>query len=187
MNEEQDLRDLWQSQDVPRAEIDVHALSARARQFQTSIRTRNFVEILAALLVAPVFIRTALGTAPLMARIGAALLVAGLGVIVAHIHRHGRSAAEKPPLDGPTQRLVDWHRAELERQRRLVRAVPRWYVGPMVPGMLLFVGGFASEHPHPWLFNAFVYGVCAVVLLAVLWANRVTARHLERQLAELDG
>jgi hypothetical protein len=187
MSGEEDLKYLWQSQDVPKTEIDMQALSLKANDFQRTIRRRNLGEYVAALLVTPVFVYTALNPGPLLTRIGAVLLVAGIGVMVTHIHLRGHAAAEEPPVDGPTERLVTWHRAELERQRQLLLRVPVWYVGPILPGGALFIGGFALEHPEAWPMSLFALAFSSAIIGGILWANRAAARKLARQIAELDG
>lgn len=188
MSGDEDLKHLWQSQDVPKTEIDMQALSLKATSFQKTISRRNVREYVAALLVAPVFIWVAVASpAPLLTRVGSILLVAGLAVAVAHLRLRGHAAIEAPPVHGPTEQLVAWHRAELKRQRQVLLRVPRWYVGPVVPGLMLFFAGFAVARPERWLTNLGVCAVAGVVIGAALWANRVGARKLERQIAELDG
>lgn len=187
MSGEEDLKDLWQSQDVPKTEIDMQALSLKATEFQKTIRRRNLAEYVAGVLVTPVFVYVAVQPGPLLTRIGAVLMVTGLGVMLAHIRLQGHASSERPPVDGPTERLVAWHRSELERQRRLLLRVPVWYVGPIIPGVALFIGGFALEHPEAWPMSLFFLGFSSAIVFGILWANRVAARKLARQIAELDG
>jgi hypothetical protein len=188
MSGEEDLKQLWQSQDVPKTEIDMQALSLKATSFQETISHRNVREYVAALLGAPVFIWVAVASpAPLLTRVGSILIVAGSAVAVAHVRLRGHAALEAPPAHGPTEQLIAWHRAELERQRQVLLRVPRWYVGPIVPGLVLFFAGFAAARPERWLMHLGVCTVGVVVTGAILWANRVGARKLERQIAELDG
>jgi hypothetical protein len=184
---DEDLKDLWQSQDVPKTEIDMQALSLKATEFQKTIRRRNLAEYVAGILVTPMFVYVAVQPGPLLTRIGAVLVVAGLGVMLAHIHLRGHASTEQPPVDGPTERLVAWHRSELERQRRLLLSVPVWYVGPILPGVALFIGGFALEKPEAWPVTLFALCLSSAIVGGVLWANRAAARKLARQIAELDG
>jgi hypothetical protein len=187
MSRDEDLKDLWQSQDVPKTEIDMQALSIKATDFQKTIKRRNLLEYAAALLVVPVFVHGALYAEPTLTRIGAILIVLGVGVVVTHIHLRGHASSEAPPVDGPTQRLVAWHRAELERQRQLLLRVPVWYVGPLIPGMVLHQGGYALERSEAWPSSLFAILLASGIVVAILWANRAGARKLERQIAELDG
>jgi hypothetical protein len=187
MSRDEDLKDLWQSQDVPKTEIDMQALSIKATDFQKTIKRRNLLEYVAALLVVPVFVYVALGSAHVLTRIGAILLIMGIGVMVTHIRLRGHASSEAPPVDGPTERLVAWHRAELERQRQLLLRVPVWYVGPLMPGFAFFFAGFMVKSPERWPTHLVVCAIVIATMSGILWANRAGARKLERQIAELDG
>jgi hypothetical protein len=78
---------------------------------------------------------------------------------------------------------LQFHRRELVRQRDLLRSVWLWYIGPFVPGIVVFGMGVGSRHGTGTWWNALPF-LC--VFGGVMWANYRAARGLDRQIAELD-
>lgn len=181
-----DLERLWKSQDVPKTEIDMQTLVLESNKFQSKIKRRNAGEYIAGLFVAVYFGSYALGNEPILVRVGALLIVVGTAVVVANIRLRGHAAKEQAPLDGPTTALVAWHRAELVRQRTLLRDVPRWYLAPFVPGVAVFVVGAFISRPSGWPVFLVVVAFSVATFLGLAWVNRRAARKLEEQIAKLD-
>ncbi len=187
MNPPDDLERLWQSQDVPKTEKNMHLLMTEATKFQSTIKRRNAGEYLAGAFVAVFFGIIALGDDPVLMRVGALLLVVGTAVVVANIRLRGHAAEQPPPVSGPTVDLVEWHRRELQRQLVLLRNVPVWYVGPFVPGVVLLLVGALIAKPEGWPVFLFVLAVSAATLGGIVWLNRRGAQKLEGQIRDLDG
>ena len=77
-------------------------------------------------------------------------------------------------------------RSELVRQRDALRNVHFWYLGPLVPAMVLISA--ARIVGHPWSWNlAFPEGAWAGFVFLLWWVNRRGARLLQRQIDALDG
>ncbi|MBM3738862.1 MAG: hypothetical protein FJW39_24060 [Acidobacteria bacterium] len=74
------------------------------------------------------------------------------------------------PADLALKLGIDFHRAELERQRDLLQGIWSWYPLPLVPGMVVLNIGFAqrSGSLRPALI---VGGACAAVFIGVGWLN----------------
>ena len=52
------------------------------------------------------------------------------------------------PADMALTSCLAFHRGELERQRDLLRGVWKWYLLPLVPGMILFCLGPVMARPE---------------------------------------
>ena len=183
-----ELKELWQTQPIPHSELKMDALLGKATTFQSKIRKRNLAEYVAGAFVAAFFGRLAVVEGPLLVRVGALLTVVGTAVILTNIWLRGHAAPE-PAAAVPTAELLAWHQRELERQMQLLLQVPRWYVGPLIPGNLLILVGAVLESPLPYPGPLIGFGIsfvgCSVVVGFILWANRRAARELKKQIDEL--
>ena len=160
----------------------------KARQYQRKIWRRNAREYVGAAAVAVFMTAQAVIAGDPLRRVGAALCAAAMAFVAYHLHRRG-SARTVPEALALTN-CLEFHRLELERQRDLLRSVWRWYLGPMVPGMVVIgLAGLVSNPSrmaHPKLFVA---GYEAVVALVFFWVgrwNRRCARRLQHQIDALD-
>lgn len=181
-----EARRLWQDHENPEEAIEMTTaeLAERAEALQTRVRRRNRLEYAAALLVAVVFAAYCWTAPGWITRVGAGLVVLGTALVAHALHRRGGARAL------PGDPAVDWlafQRRELVRQRDLLRDVWRWYLGPLVPGLAMFLAGIAVEVPGagvPALLTA--AGTAGVFALIWLLNARAAAR-LQRQIEMLDA
>ena len=166
---------------------DIHSHS---RHFQSRVRTRNYTEYAAAALVIVLFGWVAFLVPDAIVKAGALLTALGAAYVACALYRKARAAEWQPDGGKP---LMDFHRMELARQRDALATVPRWYLAPFVPGMLLFVGGvsFASDTGMPLLARAIQFGVSvsivSIVFVGVAWLNRRAVKQLDAEIAALDA
>jgi MFS family permease len=186
MSSPDDFQRLWQSQETPKTEKNMQTLMNEATRFQSTVKRRNAAEYLAGAFVMMCFSVLALGDGHVVTRAGALLLAIGTGVMIANIRLRGRASDESPPIHVATSDLVAWHRRELRRQLVLLRNVPLWYVGPIVPGVLVFIVGGYLAHPERWPVHLLVLAVCGLTLAAIIMRNRRGAAKLEQQLRDLE-
>jgi len=186
MDEERTVKNLWQSQPLAESELSMELVIERADKFQRKIRFRNFTEYMAAAAVVAWAGSFALRAGPpLMMRAGMALIAVGALVVASLLRLHGHAARAEPPLAGPTAEVVGWHRSELERQRDLLRKVPLWYLGPFVPGLVVFFAGGWLASPDNRLRIALTGLLTAAVFAGVAALNARAARKLDEQIVEL--
>lgn len=186
-----DLGAAWRSEgdESPSfSDVDVARVRARAEAFSGTIRRRNAAELVASLFVLGFSAVIAARSTSRLGVAAAASLASGVVVVVAILLRRGRPNTPPPP-DAPTREVLAFHRAELERQATLLAGAWLWYVGPLVPGIVLVtVDSYAqSVAAHPEragaaaVLAAGVLALSGAVLVGVAWLNRRAAARLRAQ------
>ena len=180
-----DLRNLWQKQEVDEVRISVDELRLKAAKFQSRIRWRNLREQAACLIVIAAFGAMSLMIHQAVPRISFALMIAGAVYVAWHIQKWG--SPKVLPTDLGRANCVGFYRDELKRQCNLARSVWKWYLGPLIPGMSLLViyGIWVAPSDRRWFPITYAVAAAACFWL-VGWLNQCAARRLEGQIAELD-
>lgn len=166
---------------------DIHL---RAETFQSRIRTRNWIEYVAAAFVIGVFVWMATVIPAPVIQAGALLIALGAAYVCWKLYQIGR-AASKAELNAALS-VSDFHRAELVRQRDALSTVWRWYLAPFVPGMLVFLAGVAFEPAleAPFAAKATIFltglGFQAAVFAVVWGLNAMAVKKLEKEITALD-
>jgi len=83
----------------------------------------------------------------LVARAGAVMTIAGALFVAYQLHR--RASSETAPAATEFEQCLGFHRRGLERQRDALENVWSWYLGPLIPGLAVFIAGTAITVPHP--------------------------------------
>jgi hypothetical protein len=86
---------------------------------------------------------------------------------------------------------ADFHRAELVRQRDALQGIWRWYLGPLVPGMVLFwIGVALTPTDLPFAIRIAVslagLGFAALVFFGIAVLNKRAAKTLQAEIDALD-
>lgn len=168
-----ELKNAWKAQPTTPLVLDNAQLEKRARRFRRSVGVRNALEYTVGFFVIAVFLWYAWQFTGVLMRTGSLLCAAGVAVVLWQLHC--RASARVLP-DDTGRACLEFHRAELERQRDALRSVWRWYIGPMVPGVVVFRWGVETELADSTLFargpgaNLFIAGVFLAVILLNLWA-----------------
>jgi Flp pilus assembly protein TadB len=186
-----ELTHLWRKQPTEDATVSLDIIHDRAQAFQSQIRRRNLREYFAALVVVVGFGRYLWIYPGWMAKAGSALSIIAALFVMWQLHRRGGSQ----PLPGESgMSIVDFHRAELIRQRDLLKSVGSWYLAPFVPGLILLMMGRYFQIHAPGRTLAADHrvilvgtGVVFLVLGAVWLVNRRAADRLQRKIDQLEG
>jgi chromate transport protein ChrA len=189
---EQDLKALWRTQRTETLTMSVEAIRAKSNRFEGRVRRRNLREYLASAVVVIAFAAIGWSSIGWMVKLGSALVIIGTLYIVWRLHRDG--ATRRAPPEGSAQTVLDFHRAQLTRQRDLLSSVWFWYLGPLVPGVVLITLGrwFQDHAPHrPVATDHLIIGLVSVIValvFAAVWlVNALGAAKLQRQIDELEG
>ena len=179
-----DIRNVWQNQPVENTPMPLEEIQRRARRFEKRVDRRNLREYAGAAIGIAVYTFYIFKSHSLVIRAGSALVIAGVLYVVVQLYRRASSGAL--PEDFGVAASIEFHRRELVRQRDLLRSVWRWYVAPIVPGLIVFSAGSIPPHSPLW-----VYLLLALFFLVglggIVWLNRRAAERLDRQIAELDN
>ena len=186
-----DLRSLWQIMPTSPITLSVEELRAHATKFERKVRRRNLVEYIAAACVVVIFgwYATFREPATPLWPIANLMIVAGVLVVVWNLHRLAR--ASKPPPGADAASLIDFQRAEFVRQRNALKSVWLWYIGPMIPGLIVWFIAAAVGTPNLSPMRAAIgLGgtalVAALVFGVIILLNLLGAARLQRQIDDLE-
>jgi hypothetical protein len=181
------IKSLWKAQDEETFTMSLAQVHARAEQFQRQVRLRNTGEYIAAGIVIFAFGAMALLEINTAVRIGAVMICLGVVYVCWRLSQLGRAARDADRAGA--QSIAAFHRVELERQRAALRTVWRWYLAPVTPGVLVFLGGstLMTAEPLAERLGSFAVsvGFVTVVFAVVIWLNAMAARRIERELHAL--
>lgn len=161
-------RQAWKNGQPSDAELSarVEAMRTRTATFEANLLRRDWTETAAVVFVVIAFLPGALSMPTVMARAGAWLIIVHALVIAAVLWI---SRKNQPDLatDRPLVEYLGARRRSVERQIRLLAAVPWWYVAPSFIGQLLI--GFGLS---PSLLGATpVVAICTLVCGGIVWLN----------------
>ena len=185
----EDMRNVWQKQKTEGVHMSVEEIRLRAGKHSHRIAWRNAREYIAALAVTVFFSFNYWQTEDLLMRVGCVLIVASMFYVCWHLHAHG--SAHQMPKHLGAENSLQFHRRELERQRDLVRGVWRWYLGPMIPGLVVLMVAIARTNPGHVRNFGLVFTAYAVVMVLFFvfigWLNERAARRLQKKIDELNN
>jgi hypothetical protein len=171
--------------------VSAEEMRAKAHSFQAKIRRRNRVEYIATAFVVVVFgwYATRPSPATLLWPIANVMVIVGILVVALNLHLRARAVA--PPSAASATSLIDFQRAELVRQRDALKSVWLWYIGPVVPGVIVwFIAagmGTLAKYPDRGLTPLIGAGVVvALVFVILILLNLLGAARLQRQIDALD-
>jgi len=183
-----DIKTLWRNQQTEYAPMPLDEIRKRAGQFHSRVCWRNIREYAASAFLVCIFgFYIWLFPAPLM-RLGSALIIVALLYVAWQLHRRG--AAMALPAEASASAWTDYYRRELVRQRDALQSIWKWYLGPMVPGLVVFLLGAALQtppaaHKQEWISITITFGI---VVFGGVWAlNAWGVRKLQRKIDELGG
>jgi hypothetical protein len=182
------ITNLWAQQHTDAAPLDAEGLARADRHFRHRIRRRDTIEYVAGLLASGVFVNTAIQTPDWGVRIGCAAIILGALVVLRNLWK----LRPKPSGSALGASSLAFHRANLVTQRDALATVWRWYLAPVVPGMVLFLLAVlraSAQHMPFWAALLVIIGV-ALPVAGVFWGihhlNRVGARRLQAMIDALD-
>jgi hypothetical protein len=179
-----DVQSLWQSQPASGGTMTLDELRHRSRRLTRIMSRRNLREYAAAVLALILCGYLAVKVPLALMRVGFMLSLPAVIFIVHHLHRYGTARAM--PVELGLNGCLQFHRAELERQRDLLRSVWTWYLLPLMPGLILVCLAPALARPELAWRSAAVFAGNLVVFALIGEANRYAAKRLQARIDALD-
>jgi len=179
-----DVQALWQSQSPGDAAISLEEIRTQARRLEERVARRNRREYIAAAIVVA-------GYGPLVwfgptttLRLAGGLVIAATVFVVHRLHVHGTAAAL--PADLALSSALEYHRAQLLRQRNLLRSVWLWFLMPFAPGLVAFLVGLSRANPErsPRIVAGGM--VTVIIMFGLHLLNRRVAARIQRRLDRLS-
>ncbi len=169
--------------------MSLEEIRRSAGKLQRRVRRRNAGEYAATAVVAIVFgLYCKLFHDP-VTRAGSALTLAGALYAAYQLHR--RASSLTPPPAGATEDFLSLYRRELRRQCDALDSVWLWYLGPLIPGLVVFIVGIAIGLPiriqYRFLAAALPLGWVGGAFWVVAALNKSEARKLQTQIDELPA
>lgn len=181
------VKELWQSQATEGMRMSVEQIRSEAMRFERKIGQRNLREYVAALFVILFFAIEFVRMHDLMLRVGYGLIIAGTSYVIWHLLTKG--APGRMREDAGRSSWIEFRRAELVRQRELLGSIWRWYIGPLIPGVIVvFIAAIRAAHAarHSLIIWTADAVFVVAVFLGIAWLNKKAERKLERQIEELE-
>lgn len=177
------MQQLWQQQPVEGTCMSIDEIRRRAAKFEKRIFWLNAREYAAGALGAILLSYFLIRAHDPLARASFALLIAGLAYALIHLYRRGRPGKASAQVG---ERCAEFFVEELERIRKLVSNL-WWYLGPLVPGLLLSTVASARAHPQPMFLLRLAMAdlLIAGAFVFVIRLNARAAHCLQKQIDEL--
>src|SRR5262245_55003578 len=176
-----DLNQIWRDQPVEEVGVTLEQIRLRADTLATKIGRRNRREYIAAAFVIAFFGLSSLWGQNALVAGGGLLVVPGTLYVVYHLHKRG--SVRSMPAELGLSDCLAFPRAELIRQRDLLQSVWWWYLGPLVPGMVLMFIGWATVRPTVGLFVLTLF--VAVTFVGIGALNQYAARRIQQRIDRL--
>jgi hypothetical protein len=168
------LQQIWQCQPVEGIKMSAAEIRSRSGKFQKKIMWRNVREYVAGLIAAVLLVSSFVKSHDVLTRVAFAMLIAGLGYLAYQLHR--RASARSLPASMGTESCLQFHRSELERQRDFVSHIWRWYLGPLIPGLVVLSLASVLGDPSPHgLWRVALMDAVVAFLLIFTWRLNVRA------------
>jgi len=179
------MKELWQHQPVEGIPMSLEMIRKRAGKFEKKVLWRNIREYAGGLIAAVLLAWSLVKSHDVLFQVAFATLIGGLVYMAYQLHR--RASARSMPVDLGAANSLQFHRGELERQRDFISHIWRWYLGPLVPGLVVFTLASALADPSAHRLGklALVDLVFAFSLVLVWRLNVRAARCLQRSIDEL--
>jgi hypothetical protein len=180
-----DLQALWQSQSRGETTMSIAQIRTMSQSLERRVTRGLRREYVAAWIAAALFGFYGWIGPTATIRVGASLVVVAV-LFTAHQLRL-RGATVPLPADLARTSALDFYRAQLVRQRDLLRSVWWWGLLPAVPGLLVLQVGQARSHPELITGHSALGVFLIVVMVGVHVLNRHVATRIQRRLDRLSS
>ena len=179
------VTEIWQGQPVEGIKMSVDEVRKRSAKFESKIKWRNVREYAGGAIAAGFFVSFIVNSHDLFFQLACGLTIAGLAYMAYQLHR--RTSPRSMPSDLGAVSSLQFHRAELERQMDFLKHIWRWYLGPLVPGLVAFSLATMTGDHHRLLRFVLVNSLFVLCLVLVWRLNVYAERCLQARIDELQA
>ncbi|USI78808.1 hypothetical protein [Sphingopyxis sp. USTB-05] len=178
------LHSLWLDSGAAVEPLSLAEVKSRAAMLSRAIGRRNRREYIATAFVTLIFGLYALVLPGILLKVGSLLVIAG-GFIMAW---QLSCRTSKPDSDAEAANVRIHYRTRLATEERMLASVGLWYIGPLVPGLVVFMAGLAAANGFDSIFGFVGFAaIPALILLGIWLLNRHAAAMLRKQIERLDA
>jgi hypothetical protein len=190
MTDRDPAQTLWVNQQNEGFTMSADEIRARAGRMQSIVSRRNFREYLIGGILIVFFGAMAFEAPYPLSKLGCALLAAGCAVVMWRLHVVARAGSVREAV--AANDWTQFYRSELVRQRDALQGIWVWYLGPLIPGSVVYwlaIGIRSIGTPSVvWEWAVAVGGLLlnAVAFWWVASANKKAAAALQAEIETLD-
>jgi hypothetical protein len=187
MSDHDPIQNLWTNQPSEEITMSLADIRARAGTLQSVVNRRNTREFaVGAILIVLFSVFAVIASTPL-GQLGCALTAAGVAFVMWRMYAIARS--DRGPGTAAVQGWLQFYRKELVRQRDALQSIWFWYLGPLVPGMVVYWLSVALKRDDIW---GWIIAAAGLTLGATLFAwiasaNKEAAKQLQAEIDALDA
>ncbi len=181
---EDSLRSLWRQGGGTLEPLPLAEIKLRAAALGRAIGKRNRREYIATAFVTLIFGLYALILPGILLKIGSLLVIAGGFVMAWQLSR--RTSQTDPGAEADD--VHAYYRTRLATEERMLASVGLWYIGPLIPGVVVFMAGVARTGGFGSALGFAVFAaIPALIFLGIWLLNRRAAAMLRAQIERLDA
>src|SRR5262249_48225971 len=177
------VTEIWREQPVEGIKMSVEEIRKRSAKFENKIKWRNVREYVAGAVAAGFLVSFIAKSHDGFFQLSCSLMIAGLGYMAFQLPPRTSPRSMPAELGAPSS--LQFHRTELERQLDFIRHIWRWYLGPLIPGLVAFSLATMTGDHHHFLRIALVNSFLALCVILVWRLNVYAARCLQARIDEL--
>lgn len=190
MTDRDPLQTLWVNQQSEDFKMSADEIRVRAGNLQSIVSRRNLLEYLVGGFLIAVFGAMAFVASYPLSKLGCALIAIGVAFVIWRLSVVARAGSVREAAAAS-----DWaqfYRSELVRQRDALRGVWAWYLGPLIPGMVVYwlaIGIRSIGTPSvvwEWATTLAGLGLTAFLYVWIAAANKKAADALQKEIEALD-
>ncbi|HEY0598202.1 hypothetical protein [Sphingopyxis sp.] len=178
------LHSLWLGDGVALEPLPLAEVKSRAAAFSRAIGKRNRREYIATAFVTLIFGLYALILPGMLLKIGSLLVIAGGFVMAFQLSRR----TSRADVGAEAADVRACYRARLVTEERMLASVGLWYIGPFIPGLVVFLAGLAQTGRLGGVSGFAAFAAFPVLVCLGIWLlNRRAAAMLRKQIERLDA
>lgn len=178
------LHRLWRRDGGDLEPLPLAEVKSRAAALGRTIGKRNCREYIATAFVTLIFGLYALILPGMLLKIGSLLVIAGGFVMVWQLSRR----TSRPDPDAEAADVRAYYRTRLAIEARMLASVGLWYIGPLVPGLVVFMAGLAKTGGFGSTLGFAAFAAIPTLVFFSIWLlNRRGAAMLREQIARIDA